>query len=117
MVETNKQEIRRRDKDSKSIEEMDHEICKGCLPAISARKYGNIPGVHCVGNPFVRNEADEITECPCGDCLIKGMCRKICNSYVLYRDFSEGHISYKLYKEALDENKCENEIPDGNSEK
>jgi len=53
------------------MEETIHEECRGCL--------ANIP--ECV---FQFNYKYNHLECPCIECLVKGMCTKACSEYDEY---------------------------------
>ena len=66
-----------------SLAKIDEEICKGCLCIIRSKELGRQLNLICHGNPFINDNKTRV-QCPCSTCLIKRMCRSICDEYGSY---------------------------------
>lgn len=53
------------------IELQDFEECKGCLDYISGLCYD-------------MRRVSDLEQCPCKKCLIKSMCKEICDDFIKY---------------------------------
>jgi len=62
--------------------------CRGC----SSRNYCNL-------KPYYIDDQNNKLECPCVTCLVKGICRNLCNDLRVYS--SHFWAYYKIYYENI----------------
>jgi len=69
--------------------------CKGCYIEF-----------HCNLKAYYIDDQDNKVECPCQICLIKGICRDLCNNFIVYRKNLMEYLHEKemtqRYKEVID---------------
>jgi hypothetical protein len=75
-----------------SLIKKDEEICRGCLCIIRSKELEKQLNVLCHGNPFILTADENISQlvCPCSNCLIKRMCKDVCEKYTCYAGLTIG---------------------------
>lgn len=84
----------------KTTFKFDKTICSGCLCLKLAK--GSSSSLHefCHGTSLIKPPgAEKYFQCPCSECIVKGMCTDACEKFAIFRKLKARQISTEEYIE------------------